>query len=74
MIQEIGCSDDGSVWFNIGIDMNGETYRGTVRLKNDLAVDFHESLGIAIERGRKWAESGVDPGGSADDRTEQPEV
>lgn len=62
MIQELGCSDDGSVWFNLAAVINGDVYRATVRLTPEQATDFHKSLGTAIQRGQTWLETGKDPG------------
>ena len=61
MIQEIGCSNDGSVWMSLLIEINNEQLTAIIPMTADKAKEVRGALDIAIARGQKWLETGVSP-------------
>jgi hypothetical protein len=61
MIQEIGCSNDGSVWMSLLIEVNKEQLTAIIPMTADKAKEVRGALDIAIARGQKWLETGVCP-------------
>lgn len=61
LIQEIGCSDDGGVWMSILFDVEDKKYTVICPMSNDKAKEVRGALDLAITRGTKWKETGINP-------------
>ena len=61
MIQEIGCSNDGSVWISLLIEINNEQLTAIIPMTAEKAKEVRGALDLAIAKGQKWLETGASP-------------
>jgi len=71
MIKSIGYTQDGGAWFSLSLDVDrdevAKNENKTVQLtaiipmSEEKAKEVRDALTVAIDSGKKWLETGVDP-------------
>ena len=61
LIKEIGCTQDGGVWMSVLLNIENKEYTVICPMSGDKAKEVRGAMDLAISRGAKWLETGVNP-------------